>query len=351
MSETIFLKGLIQEIEGKRVVATEQIEDRDGEVISVKGIDLKNYKGNPVLLFAHDHRSLPVGTAEKVRKESERITFEPKISDATQFSRDVKALWDEGVLKTVSIGFIPLEREGNIITKSELLEISIVNVPANPAAMNLAKQKGLNLELLKEAPGNPNLKTTDKEWDEQAAKNRVKEWSDGDFEKYKQAFAYRNEEDVQSFSSCKLMFADVDEGELKAFWQAVQRAQGDLLTNTPKLPEEDRRKAHSLLGKYYKAFNKEQPEFKEYDVHELVEMDLISKQTAYDMLALHRKSGESAVTDGDHAERDEVDAEAKSDDVQLLIEALNVVHLAMQKVNKMSNFSLKTINDVRRKQE
>jgi len=35
----------------------------------------------------------------------------------------------------VSIGFRPLERDANRITKSELLEISLVAIPANPAAV------------------------------------------------------------------------------------------------------------------------------------------------------------------------------------------------------------------------
>ena len=59
----------------------------------------------------------------------------------------------EGILKAVSIGFIPKERDENnpaIITKSEMLELSVVPVPANPNALALAIGKGFSKELFKE---------------------------------------------------------------------------------------------------------------------------------------------------------------------------------------------------------
>lgn len=54
------------------------------------------------------------------------------------------------MLKTVSVGFIGKERQGEKITKKELLELSFVAVPSNPSAVSLdgktyqeAVQKGL----------------------------------------------------------------------------------------------------------------------------------------------------------------------------------------------------------------
>jgi len=57
-----------------------------------------------------------------------------------QKAQDVKKLVDDGVLNAVSVGFIPKERNGNIITRAELLEISIVPVPANQEAILLSKE-------------------------------------------------------------------------------------------------------------------------------------------------------------------------------------------------------------------
>lgn len=54
------------------------------------------------------------------------------------------------MLKTVSVGFIGKERQGEKIIKKELLELSFVAVPSNPSAVSLdgktyqeAVQKGL----------------------------------------------------------------------------------------------------------------------------------------------------------------------------------------------------------------
>ena len=56
----------------------------------------------------------------------------------------------EGIINTVSVGFLPLERDGNTFTKQELLEISFVNVPANPEAIGLAYSKGISDSTMKE---------------------------------------------------------------------------------------------------------------------------------------------------------------------------------------------------------
>ena len=55
----------------------------------------------------------------------------------------MRQLYDEWVLKTVSVGFIPKERDVNnssIITRAELLELSFVPVPCNPNALSLWKE-------------------------------------------------------------------------------------------------------------------------------------------------------------------------------------------------------------------
>jgi len=316
-----------------RVVATDFTEDRDGERISVDGLDLKNFKKNPIMMFGHNHQNLPIGTATKIAKDNKRMTFEPNFSIATQFARDVKALWDEGVLKSVSIGFIPKEREKNVWTKSELLEISIVNVPSNPNALAMAKSKGLNIDILtNEVSGNKNLKTfpEDKKWDAAGAKRRIRKWAGGekediDWTLYQQAFAYVDENDAKNFTSYKLPFADVEDGELKAVWKGIVAAQGALLgaRGGVDIPEKERKEVHRLLGTYYKKFEKEQPEFKELDekeIRELVENKLLSKSDAYDLLSL--RSTETRKTKIVKVDNDAVMADA--------------LHLALQQIGKQS---------------
>jgi hypothetical protein len=62
---------------------------------------------------------------------------------STENAQLCRKLYDEGILKTVSVGFIPLERDqanNSIITKAELLELSFVPVPCNPNALSLEKE-------------------------------------------------------------------------------------------------------------------------------------------------------------------------------------------------------------------
>lgn len=141
----------------KPVMITTDAIDRMGEIVDPKGIDLTNYKKNPVILWAHSYHTPPIGSAKWVRRTDAGIMAMPRFAD-TQFAQEIKSLYDGGHMKAWSIGFIPLEWEDQpreegtgkdkrkivrrIYTKSELLEFSAVPVPANPEALSLAMSKG-----------------------------------------------------------------------------------------------------------------------------------------------------------------------------------------------------------------
>jgi HK97 family phage prohead protease len=139
------------------IASTEDI-DRDGEVIEVAGWDLKNFKKNPVITFAHDYRSLPVGKSTKVWVADKQLRnyVEFPAEGVYPFADTVRRLVDGGFLRTESVGFRPapdsvvFNENGDGIktpyrryTKQELLEISIVPVPSNPNALIEAKTKGI----------------------------------------------------------------------------------------------------------------------------------------------------------------------------------------------------------------
>ncbi len=134
------------------VIASTEGQDRDGEVVMQDGIDLTNYLKNPVILFGHDYWSLPIGKATEVfRKDGQTIVrgiFATK--EANPVAEQCRLLYQQGILKAVSIGFIPKRYEGNRIVECELLELSFVPVPANPEALsmlNYAKSLGIEKEL------------------------------------------------------------------------------------------------------------------------------------------------------------------------------------------------------------
>jgi HK97 family phage prohead protease len=103
---------------------------------------LDRYARNPVVLFAHNSRSIPVGTASNVRVENGRLMARVTFADgevceeAEECWRAVKA----GLLRGISVGFLAhssrWETEGDVerfvLDDLELLELSVCAVPSNP---------------------------------------------------------------------------------------------------------------------------------------------------------------------------------------------------------------------------
>ena len=128
--------------------------DRDGEIIDVEGWDLKNFKKNPIIMYAHDYRTLPIGKAIKIGvhdgKLKNTVEFPPE--GTYEFADIVERLVKTGYLTTESVGFIPRKWEDGdgekgsprrTYTKQELLEISIVPIPSNPNAIMEAVEAGV----------------------------------------------------------------------------------------------------------------------------------------------------------------------------------------------------------------
>lgn len=144
------------------VISTASV-DRHGEVVLPKGMSKKNFQGNPVVLVNHNHNSLPIGIARWVKADNDTVISKYFISDKTQEARDVFGLLQDGILQAHSIGFQALEESPptnqeikkypdwamarNVIRKWELLEFSIVGIPANPEALALAVSKSLSPEV------------------------------------------------------------------------------------------------------------------------------------------------------------------------------------------------------------
>jgi phage head maturation protease len=125
------------------IITTENL-DRYQEVISLDGWDLTHYRNNPVVLWGHDHHQLPVGIATSVDIVDGKMVAKGKFAPHA-FAQTIRELYDMGVLRATSVGFIEKEREGNLITKAELLEFSFVSVPANPYALSLMVKGGVSV--------------------------------------------------------------------------------------------------------------------------------------------------------------------------------------------------------------
>ena len=147
----------------KVAVASTAVVDRHGESINQEGWDLKSFKSNPVMLWAHDHSEISVGNARNIHIEKKsgtpRLVFTPDFHDKTPTAKALKELFEEGWLNSFSVGFIPKDFDGKTSTylKQELLEISAVNVPANPDARMMSYKslvkKGFEKDVAEEVTG------------------------------------------------------------------------------------------------------------------------------------------------------------------------------------------------------
>lgn len=115
--------------------------DAHGERINVDGIDLKDFKNNPVVLWGHDGFNLPIAKATKIWKESGKLMARAKFYLKDDFPRKVYGYIVDGYLNAVSIGGM-VEKwgdDGVTIDKLKMKEFSVVSIPANQNALVAAK--------------------------------------------------------------------------------------------------------------------------------------------------------------------------------------------------------------------
>ena len=119
-------------------VGSSETPDRHGDVVKSDGWRLDSYKANPVFLWGHDHRQLPIGKAVnvKVNKKEKRLEFKIKFAvEEYAFAATVYKLFKSGFLNATSVGFMVHDWEYDekedkfVLTDSELLELSAVTVP------------------------------------------------------------------------------------------------------------------------------------------------------------------------------------------------------------------------------
>ena len=104
--------------------------DTDGEIIKTEALEkaLPDYLQFPTIREMHQAKA--IGTTKQADISKEGLYIGAKI-----VSDDAWKLVKEGVYKAFSIGGNVIKRVGNIIQELDLIEISLVDVPANKAAV------------------------------------------------------------------------------------------------------------------------------------------------------------------------------------------------------------------------
>jgi HK97 family phage prohead protease len=129
-------------------IASNDKIDRMGDVINQSGWSLNAYKRNPVILFNHDSRSLPIGKGSAEIIDGQ-LMIDIEFDENDELAKKIKSKVEGGFLNAVSVGFKPIravERNtlnqedkyygeyGTYFEKAELLEVSVVTIPANSNA-------------------------------------------------------------------------------------------------------------------------------------------------------------------------------------------------------------------------
>ncbi|MCA9329319.1 HK97 family phage prohead protease [Candidatus Saccharibacteria bacterium] len=118
------------------IVSTGAI-DAHGERINVDGIDLKDFKANPVVLWAHNGFDLPIAMAKKIWKKDGKLMAVAEFFLDDEFSAKVYDYIVKGRIKAVSIGGMVSEwgSDGITVSKMTMKEFSVVTIPANQEAL------------------------------------------------------------------------------------------------------------------------------------------------------------------------------------------------------------------------
>lgn len=134
--------------------ASTETVNRKGFIVSTKGINLDNFKANPIFQWMHTSSNFEtpamedvLGRVQKVKKQSGDLIIGVEWAQHER-AQLAESLVDGGFLNTVSIGFsfnpdaVGKKKvdglEWPILNESDLFEVSLVMVPANPEARKMA---------------------------------------------------------------------------------------------------------------------------------------------------------------------------------------------------------------------
>lgn len=139
------------------------------------GIDLERFKSNPVMLDSHwgGSTSSVIGKWTNLRIEGSLLKADAQFDMEDETAKKIAGKVERGFLSGVSMGlgfnrtFMEALADGTfVLTKSELLEASIVSIPSNANAVKLYAETGeligekeikLSLESLTSNFQNPNM--------------------------------------------------------------------------------------------------------------------------------------------------------------------------------------------------
>ena len=140
----------------KRIILSDSSLNRYGYRVLTEGIDYTAFEKNPILLYMHfrDEGSpywgtyKAIGHWKDIRMEEGKLSAEPVFDKVDELSQTISAKFEAGTFNAASVGIRILATSGEkeylvpgqtreTVTKCELMEASIVDIPANANAVRL----------------------------------------------------------------------------------------------------------------------------------------------------------------------------------------------------------------------
>lgn len=143
------------------IISTEAVNSYGSRVLTA-GIDLSQYERNPVLLWMHrrswEPGAMPIGKVENLRIEGDKLIGTPVFDQNDDFAKRIESKWENGYLRMASAGLETVETSPDpalvlpgqtrvTVTRSKLVEVSIVDIGGNDEALQLYGQEGKLLKL------------------------------------------------------------------------------------------------------------------------------------------------------------------------------------------------------------
>lgn len=238
--------------------------DLAGDVIE-PGAFTKTLQENKVIPILWQHKQdEPIGVTTEIMQDDYGLHVKGQLNLNTTRGREAYELLKQGAIKGLSIGYETVKEAWingiRHIKEIRLWEYSLVTFPANVEARVVAVKSVVPYQALP-------LADPMTEWDGQAAVQRVLKWAGGpdkdqvDWEKFRKAFLWYDDEKPENITSYKLPIADVIAGELRAVPRAIYAAAAAIqgARGGVDIPESDIPAVKRHLERYYARLDRVAP--------------------------------------------------------------------------------------------
>jgi HK97 family phage prohead protease len=126
-----------------RFVASTDLAARDGLKIPISAWRTEEYLANPIVLVNHNFQSMPIGRTVRLEATEGTLYADIEFDQQDPEAKAIESKIRRGFVNSCSVSWDTVRIEGDTIKEANLLDISVVAVPADPRALVERQQRGL----------------------------------------------------------------------------------------------------------------------------------------------------------------------------------------------------------------